>query len=214
MTKNPNGENGVNPDLLKAAIKFNAIVLGCVSGLLAATVIFVATHISLAKWGEYSGQYLNLLGVFLPGYTASESGAWVGAFWGFIFAGLAGFLTYWSYGRLLGRRLGESAGATDETIDPVLKPAILRLFGVPLGLSVGSAVGGALCLTTWWLVARGTAEQSSNAALLANYLPGYSPSIVGGIVGGIELLLIVFVSCQLLVAVYNKVVEIRHGKTV
>jgi len=204
--------NGLNRELLSAAIRYNAIILGIVGGTIAAIGIFVATHISLAKWGESAGTYLNLLGVFLPGYDASSSGAWIGAFWTFIFCGLAGFLTYWLYGRLLGDNLADTEKEDQET-DPIFKPAILKLYGVPFGVSIGAAVAGALFFSTLWLVVRGTAGQSYHAALLSNYLPGYSPSILGGFIGAMELFVTTFVSCLLFTTVYNKVVEIRHGKS-
>ncbi len=204
--------NKVNQELLQAAVKFNAIVLGIVSGVLAALAIFLVTHISLSKWGDDAGNYLNLLGVFLPGYSASSSGAWIGAFWSFVFVGLAGFLTYWLYGRLLGERLAGGPDALEVTADPIFKPVVLRLYGWSLGIAVGFAVGGALFISTAWLVVRGTAAESYNAQLLSNYLPGYSPSILGGLIGAVELFLAVFLGCLLLAAVYNKVVDIRYGK--
>ena len=202
----------LNQALLKAAVKFNAIVLGLVSGSIAAVVIYVATQISLAKWGDNAGNYLNLLGVFLPGYTVSAAGAWVGAIWSFLFAGLAGFLTYWLYGRLLGSKLAAAEGM-ETTTDPIFKPVVLRLYGTPLGIAIGLAISLALFVSTAWLVIRGTAGESQNAALLSNYLPGYSPSIVGGILGAVDLFVFVFIGCLILAWVYNKVVDIRHGKT-
>jgi hypothetical protein len=162
-----------------------------------------------------------LLGVFLPGYNASAMGAWIGAFWAFIFAGFAGFLTYWLYGRLLGVRLAKQTNSLEETEDPVFKPVILRLYGKALGVAIGSAFSLSIFISTLWLVVRGTAEESRNAALLSNYLPGYSPSIIGGyspsIIGGfwgaVDIFVFVFVGCMILAGVYNKVVDIRHGKT-
>lgn len=214
MSKKPTN-NEFNQELLDAAVRFNSIVLGVVSGLLAAVVIFVATYVSVAKWGEFAGNYLNLLAVFFPGYSATAGGAWIGAFWGFVFAGLAGFLTYWFYGKLVGKQLAAEIVVEDaDALDPIFKPAILHLHGKYLGVAIGAAVGLALMLSTFWLVARGTADESIHAKLLANYLPGYSPSIVGGVIGAIDLFIFVFIGCSLLAAVYNKIVEIRHGKTV
>lgn len=213
MNKTP-ANNEFNQELLDAAVKFNSIVLGVVSGLLAAIVIFVATNISVAKWGNHAGEYLNLLGVFLPGYSATTGGAWIGAFWGFVFAGLAGFLTYYFYGKLAGKQLATEIIADTDNVDPIFKPAILHLHGKYLGVAIGSAVGLALMLSTFWLVVRGTANRSPHAELLANYLPGYSPSILGGIIGALDVFVLVFIGCSILAAVYNKIVEIRHGKTV
>lgn len=206
--------NGFNQELLDAAVRFNSIVLGIVSGCLAAIVIFVATLVSVSKWGENAGNYLNLLAVFFPGYSATHQGAWIGAFWGFVFSGLAGFLTYWFYGKLIGKQLASGAVMDATDTDPIFKPAILRLQGKALGIAIGAAMGAALMFSTFWLVIRGTADQSIHAKLLANYLPGYSPSIMGGVIGAIDLFVLVFIGCSILAAVYNKIVEIRHGKTV
>ena len=133
--------------------------------------------------------------------------------WAFIFCGLAGFLTYWSYGRMLGTNYAEKTENNGQIIDPILRPAVLKMYGVPLGVSIGAAVGGALFLSTLWLVIRGTADESHNAALLANYLPGYSPSVLGGLIGSVYLFGALFIACLILTAVYNKVVDIRHGKS-
>ena len=63
-----------------------------------------------------------------------------------------------------------------------------------------------------WLVLRGTADSSVHAALLGNYLPGYTVSVVGGLIGALELFVLVFVSSVMLAAIYNKVVDLREGK--
>jgi hypothetical protein len=67
-----------------------------------------------------------------------------------------------------------------------------------------------LFASTAWLVVRGTADESVHAALFSNYIPGYSVSILGGLWGAVELFALVFIACQILAAVYNKIVEIRH----
>ena len=200
---------GFNEELLKAAIRFNAAVLGVVSGVLGSTLVYTATTLSLLKWGDNAGGYLGLLAVFLPGYSVSSVGALIGAFWAFIFSGLAGFLTYWLYGRILKERI-----ATDITMiqNPVLKPSVLRMHGVSLGVALGTAMSLALFLSTAWLVFRGTASESVHAALLGNYLPGYSVSIWGGLLGSLELFLVVLVFCVILAGTYNKVADIRSGK--
>ena len=211
MTIDDHDLRGIDENLLSAAIRFNAIVLGIVCGLLAALTVYVTTNVSLALWGENAGGYLGLLSVFLPGYSPTTPlGALLGAFWAFVFAGAGGSFTYWWYGRLLGKKIAEGVNAADEGSNPILKPAMLKLFGVPLGIAIGSAIGGALFLSTSWLVVRGTADSSINAALLANYLPGYTVSIVGGLIGAMELFFIVFVNCVALAFIYNKVVDLRQ----
>jgi len=134
----------------------------------------------------------------------------VGAFWAFIYVGIFSWLSYRLYGRVLGTRISEILLSTTPSENPVLKPSIMRLHGFSLGIAIGAVASLGLFCSTAWLVIRGTASESVHAALLANYVPGYSVSIVGGLVGAIELFALVFVGCMILAAVYNKIVEIRH----
>ena len=202
--------NGVNLKLLNAAIRFNAMMLGLTGGTIAAVVVWFATHASIAKWGAESGNFLGLLAVFFPGYSVTSGGAWIGAFWAFLYAGLFSWLSYRLYGRVLGTRISEILLSSTPTENPVLKPTIMRLHGTSLGLAIGAMAALGLFFSTAWLVIRGTADQSVHAALLANYIPGYSVSILGGLIGAAQLFALVFLGCLLLAAVYNKIVEFRH----
>ena len=202
--------HGVNLKLLNAAIRFNALMLGLTAGTLAAVVMYIATHASIAKWGQESSNYLDLLAIFFPGYSVTSGGAWVGAFWAFIYFGTFSSLSYRLYGRVLGTRVADILLSTAPTENPVLKPSVLRLHGFSLGLAMGAIAALGLFSSTAWLVVRGTADESVNAALFSNYIPGYSVSILGGLWGAIELFVLVFVGSLLLAAVYNKIVEIRH----
>jgi len=210
MQATNNNVQGVNLKLLNAAIRFNSLMLGLTAGTLAAVVMYIATHASIAKWGEESSNYLELLGIFFPGYSVTSGGAWVGAFWAFVYFGTSSSLSYRLYGRVLGTRVADSLLSTAPTENPVLKPSILRLHGFSLGLALGAIAAVGLFSSTAWLVVRGTADESVHAALFSNYIPGYSVSFLGGIWGAIELFALVFVGSFLLAAVYNKIVEIRH----
>jgi len=202
--------NGVNLRLLNAAIRFNAMMLGLTGGTIAAVLVWFATQASIVKWGDDSGNYLGLLAVFFPGYSVTSGGAWIGAFWAFLYAGLFSWLSYRLYGRVLGTRITEILLSTTPAENPVLKPSIMRLHGISLGLAIGAMAALGLFFSTAWLVIRGTADQSVHAALLANYIPGYTVSILGGLLGAAQLFVFVFLGCLLLAAVYNKVVELRH----
>lgn len=88
MTLEDHDLSGIDEKLLSAAVRFNAIVLGLVCGIMAALAIYLATNVSLAFWGENAGGYLGLLSVFLPGYSPTTTmGTLLGAFWAFVFAG-------------------------------------------------------------------------------------------------------------------------------
>jgi hypothetical protein len=200
----------VNLKLLKAAIRFNARILGLTAGTLAAVVIYLATQASIVKWGGDSGGYLDLLAIFFPGYSVSPIGAWVGAFWAFVYCGTGSWLSYRVYGKVLGTRISALLLSPVSDANPVLKPSTLRLHGVSLGVAIGSIASLGLFASTAWLVVRGTADESVHAALFSNYIPGYSVSIIGGLWGAVELFGLVFLSCLLLASIYNKLVEIRH----
>lgn len=202
--------HGVNLKLLNAAIRFNAMMLGLTAGTLAAVVIYFATHASIVKWGSDSGSYLELLGIFFPGYSVTSGGAWVGAFWAFVYFGTCSWLSYRLYGRVLGTRIADILLSTVPTENPVLKPSVLRLHGSSLGLALGAIAAVGLFSSTAWLVIRGTADESVHAALFSNYIPGYSVSILGGLWGALELFVLVFVGSLLLATTYNKIVEVRH----
>lgn len=205
--------NRVNLKLLSAAIRFNALMLGVTAGTLAAVIIFFATHASIARWGSESGNYLSLLAIFFPGYSVTSSGAWVGAFWAFIYSATFSSLSYRLYGRVLGTRITDLLLSTAPTENPVLKPSILRLHGFSLGLAIGTLAALGLFCSTAWLVVRGTAGDSVHAALFSNYIPGYSVTILGGLWGAIELFALVFIACLMLAVVYNKLVEMRHRQS-
>ena len=201
---------GVNLKLLDAAIRFNAMMLGLTAGTLAAVITYIATHASIAKWGVDSSNYLSLLAIFFPGYSVTISGAWVGALWAFVYFGTCSWLSYRLYGRVLGTRVADSLLSTMPTDNPVLKPSVLRLHGVSLGLALGAIAAIGLFCSTAWLVLRGTAGESVHAALLANYVPGYSVSIFGGLLGAAEVFGLVFIASVLLATIYNKIVKLRH----
>jgi hypothetical protein len=62
-------------------------------------------------------------------------------------------------------------------------------------------------------VVRGTAPYSKNAALLSQYLPGYTVSLPGSIVGAIELFIVAFIVSHLLAGIYNAVARSRMRRS-
>jgi hypothetical protein len=200
--------------LLDNAIRLNMILLGLTMGATAGVGLFLGTHISLAVTGDKAGRYLNLLGVFLPGYSASPGGACMGLLWGFIVGAFSGCFIYSIYARSLRREFAEISAETDEPEKFVVEQPVLRISGHVLGISLGSLMALQLIATTNWLVVRGTAGQSPHAALLQNYFPGYSVSFVGSMIGAAEIFIFTYVLSQLLSAVYNLVADLRRGRAV
>lgn len=200
-------EEQLNRKLLNAAIRLNTMLLagvfGCASGLL----LFVLTFMSLYRGLPQPGHYLNLLGVFLPGYTVSHSGAWVGLFWGAVLGAMLAAMFYRIYARSIESQVHEYLGSSKSRDD--LLSVTLRFDGNYLGLALGTIVAGGLIVTTNWLVVRGTADDSMHAYLLANYLPGYSVTPVGSIIGAMELFGVTYLLCLLFSWLYNSVARMR-----
>jgi hypothetical protein len=197
----------------RRAIWFNTLVLAVVTGTGCGVGLFALTHLSLAITGENAGEYLNLLGIFFPGYSASPQGAWVGLFWGFVAAAFSGAFVYQVYARTLGLDALTSAHFRyDER--RTISPLTLKISGHALGVALGGLMAAQLILTTSWIVLRGTADESPHAALLAQYLPGYSVSIPGAVVGAAWLFGYAYFFARLFAGVYNAVVSLRQKRGV
>jgi hypothetical protein len=203
----PAGKQPVNRELLRAAIRLNtrllALVFACAGGLF----LFMATFMSLYRGLPQPGQYLNLLGVFLPGYSVSHAGAWVGLFWGAVIGAIVAVVFYRIYARSIESQV--QAHLYEDKDDRDLRSITLRLDGNYLGLALGSIVAGGLLVTTNWLVFRGTAEESMHAILLSHYLPGYTVSFTGSLIGALELFAAVYLVCLLFSGLYNSIVTLR-----
>lgn len=197
----------INRELLQAAVRLNTWLLALVFAAFCGIAMFVATYLSLYRGLPQPGQYLNLLGVFLPGYSVSHAGAWVGLCWGALIGGLVAVIFYRLYARSIEaqvqRHIYENGGERD------LLGITLRLDGNFLGIAMGAIVAGGLLVTTNWLVYRGTANESMHAILLANFLPGYSVSPLGSLVGAAELFAFVYLVCLLFSGLYNRIVSVR-----
>ena len=194
--------------LLKAAVRMNMIVMGIAFGLLGGSILWLSTVILLLRGGYDVGLHLSLLSVFLPGYSVTWGGAWIGLGWGFIFGGVSGVILYWSYASTLRERLAsrllDARSATNELVPPTF-----LMSGNALGIALGVLLALQLFLTTNWLVVRGTAANSPRAALLAEYLHGYTVSFAGSLVGALELFAVAFVLSHVLAAIYNFVARER-----
>jgi len=199
----------LNRKLLNAAVRVNtwllAGVFACVGGL----AIFFATYLSLYRGLPNPGHYLNLLGVFMPGYHVSHSGAWIGLFWGAVIGGLLAAMFYRIYARSIETQVQDYLASSNRDKD--LLGITLYFDGNYLGLALGAIVALGLFVTTAWLVFRGTAAESMHALLLTNYLPGYSVSYTGGLVGAVEVFGITYLVCRLFSWMYNRLAALRNG---
>lgn len=210
----PGGDEPVqlNEKLLRAAVKLNTLLLAAVFGTVSGLAMFVLTYLSMYRGLPQPGQYLNLLGVFLPGYSVSHAGAWIGMFWGALIGALLAAMFYRIYARSIASQVQDYLRSGSRRDD--LMGVTLRFDGNYLGLALGTIVAGGLFATSAWLVFRGTAEESVHAILLSQYLPGYSVSLAGGLLGAVELFCVVYMLCQLFSWIYNTVARYRGRKPV
>lgn len=198
-------------DVMNAAIRINTIIMAVAFGLLGGAILWLSTAILLLRGGYNVGVNLSLLSVFFPGYSVTWSGAWIGLAWGFVSGALSGTVLYWSYARTLRERL--EGRILDSPGTASITPPIFVFSGNALGLGLGALMALQLLVTTNWLVVRGTAAYSNNAALMSQYLPGYSVSVGGSIVGALELFAVAFVASHVLAGIYNTVAQLRLQRT-
>jgi len=204
------GAGQINRPLLRAAKKLNTMLLASVFGGVGGLSLFVMTYVSLYRGLPNPGNYLNLLGIFLPGYSVSPSGAWIGLFWGGVIGAFLAALFYRIYARSIESQLQDYI-ANDKPEKDLLG-ITLHIEGNYLGLAVGAIIAGGLIVTSNWLVFRGTAGESVHADLLSNYLPGYSVSFMGSIIGALELFVFTYLACLIFAWIYNRVVALRSGE--
>jgi hypothetical protein len=187
--------------LISAAARLNVAITAIGAGLSLGMLLFLATHISLGV-ANRPGYYLNLLGVFMPGYSASSAGAWFGLLWGLVYGAVSGGVVAWLYVQSLGANLSRLL-IWDKAAALGIRPPVLRISNHALGIALGGVAAIQLVLSTLWLVLRGTADESVHAKLLSHYLPGYSVGLLGGLVGGLELFVILYVFASMVGAIYN-----------
>jgi len=197
-----------NSKLLHAAVKMNTILLAVVFGCVGGIGIYVVTYMSMLRGLPNTGYYLNLLGIFLPGYSVSHTGALIGLCWGAVIGAVLAAIFYRIYARGIPRLVQEYL--RDGSVDDDMLSKSLRMGGHSMGLALGIVIAGGLILTTNFLVLRGTADESVHAQLLVNFLPGYSVSTVGSLIGALELFTVAYLFSRLFSLIYNSVVTFRN----
>jgi len=197
----------IDEGLLHATVKWNTLLFAGICGFSGAMTLLGMTYVSLYRGLPEPGHYLNLLGVFLPGYKVSAGGAWVGFLWGGLIGALSGAVTYRVYALSIRQQVADYFAGEKSTDD--LEYVIMKIYGHPLGLAMGAIAALGLLITTNWLVVRGTADDSIHAGLLSHYLPGYSVSASGSILGAIGIFVVTYLFCVVLGAIYNGVVSLR-----
>jgi|SRR5690606_8589280 len=75
-----------------AVVRLNGHVLGFVLGTIGALALFTATIWLVLKGGEVVGPHLGLLDNFLPGYSVTVVGSFVGAAYAFVIGYIGGYI--------------------------------------------------------------------------------------------------------------------------
>lgn len=87
-----------------AVIRLRSRVLAMVSGMLGGTSLFFATAWLIVRGGENVGQHLGLLNAYLPGYSVTWPGAFLGLIYGAVLGGLLGWSVAQIYNRMAAYR--------------------------------------------------------------------------------------------------------------
>jgi hypothetical protein len=187
-------------EVLRDTLRFNTLVFGVILGALSGITLCALAMIASGQ-ARYGGLAVVLIGVFLPGFSADSQGALIGIVWGFVIGAALGGIIYRLNSFRVLQQIDELVIERDQGDD--FPRAVLRLHGSSLGVAIGAAGAVGLVATTNLLVARGTADESIRARLLAEILPGYSVSPWGSVIGALELFAILFVLCYAFASIYN-----------
>jgi hypothetical protein len=85
----------------KSLVRFSEQGWGLAFGCVSAFGLFIATIWLVVRGGINVGEHLNLLGVYLPGYSVSYTGAFIGFVYAFVIGYGAGRTIATVYNRVL-----------------------------------------------------------------------------------------------------------------
>jgi hypothetical protein len=195
--------------VLADAIALNTRIAAISTAVVGGVAVWLATAVLLWRGGYDIGKNLAILSTFFPGYSVTWSGAWIGLLWGAIFGAISGWIMYATYASSLQPRI-ERQLATQRGTESLRAPTFV-ISGNALGIGLGTTVALLQFAMTNWLVLRGTADQSYNAALLSAFLPGYSVSFIGSLVGLIEVFIFTYLCAALVAFLYNRMARRRRA---
>lgn len=87
-----------------AVARLRASVMAVVFGLTSGTGLFVATAWLVIRGGEQVGLTLGLLRIYLPGYSVTWPGAFLGFFYAAVIGGVVGWVIAFIYNEIVARR--------------------------------------------------------------------------------------------------------------
>ncbi len=107
VNKNERGQEAEWALISHAIARLRASVMAIVFGLTAATGLFVATAWLVIRGGAQVGPTLGLLRHYLPGYTVTWPGAFVGFIYAAVIGGIVGWVVAFIYNQIVARRGGD-----------------------------------------------------------------------------------------------------------
>ena len=87
-----------------AVARLRALVMALVFGFTAGTGLFIATAWLVIRGGEQVGPTLGLLRHYLPGYSVTWPGAFVGFFYLVVLGGVTGWVVAFIYNQIVAIR--------------------------------------------------------------------------------------------------------------
>ena len=88
----------------KAVARLRASVMAVVFGLTSGTGLFVATVWLVIRGGPQVGATLGLLRNYLPGYSVTWPGAFIGFIYAAVLGGVVGWVVAFIYNQIVARR--------------------------------------------------------------------------------------------------------------
>ena len=88
----------------EAVARLRAPVMAVVFGLTAGTGLFVATAWLVIRGGPQVGATLGLLRNYLPGYSVTWPGAFIGFIYAAVLGGIVGWVVAYIYNQIVARR--------------------------------------------------------------------------------------------------------------
>lgn len=101
--------------VLVRIMRLNAVVNGIVLGLFFGVGLFMATLILVLKSGDVVGPHLSLLGQYLPGYSVTWGGSFIGLVYGLVLGFVGGAFGALVYNGIASHREHRANGAARRT---------------------------------------------------------------------------------------------------
>ena len=88
----------------RAVVRMRARIMGVVFAMVAGLGVWVATAWLLVRGGTNVGEHLVLLRNYMPGFSVTWPGAFVGLFWGAVFGAVVCWVFARVYNQVVERR--------------------------------------------------------------------------------------------------------------